>query len=89
MTAVEHDEADLRRIAEYRADAEAFARRAKATIARFLEHAGSVRQIDDLIDSVWTDDLDKFDKCELVLFLRAIAFVHGDLLAWAREQTND
>jgi hypothetical protein len=72
MTAVEYDEAAARRIAER--FAEDFVRRARVTIARFLEDAGSVRQIDCLIDNVWTDDLDKFDKCELVLFLRAVAF---------------
>jgi hypothetical protein len=87
MLDAERDEDAARREAER--FAEDFVRRAMATIARFLEDAGSVRHIDNLIDSVWTDDLNKFDKCELVLFLRAIAFVHGDLLAWAREQTND
>ena len=86
MKAVEHDEADLRRIAEYRAEGEACARRVKADIAWFLEGAGSVREIDDLMHNVWSADLNRFDKSTLIIFLQAVALVHSDLLAWAREE---
>jgi hypothetical protein len=74
--------------AYFRSEVEHARRRAKATIAEFLEQTGYI-EIDFLRNHVKNNSLDESEKNKLVVLIEAIAFLENDLLVWAKEGARE